>query len=536
MNHYSAMRFSFVILTTLCTLNSPQLLLGQAPGLMGSDVDTSVRMPLMMPDDFSDLHLVAWRVERGTLDEENNPLIEGETPWDGGGVGIHGSVFVDPIDSRWKAYLVGTPPEFHKVKPWRSDNANYRHLCLYESDDGVHWTRPEMSIVSLEGHEKTNILFDVQAVYPSVFVDPENKEWPYEMFVLHLDSALGPAPDGNGVYRYRSKDGRHWELLRKVQGPMTGDIAMVQRDLDGPGYVSYFRLCDPRQPDDHVPEWENTPRRTCMRATSLDGNLWERDPVMVLTCDERDHRDTQYQEQVPIKVEGGYMAMITMFHPITQTLNLRMAASRDSRRWWFPDRVACLDNPPMGDYGGGMIWQSQNLIVQDDKLYVYFGGTEGPHRQLIDTRAPSVEIAPMERIVHHEARLYIPFNSALCRAHWQLDRMYALVSSAGGPTVGAAITQPKPLGGSDLWVNVKTRPVKNSKNRNYSGILQVELLNDEAEPIDGFTRDDCVPIQGDHRAVQVAWKGGTAAPDSARQAKFYLKRALLYGFEFRGLK
>src|SRR6516165_5242733 len=54
------------------------------------------RMPLLMPDDFSELHLIAWRVEPASQDP-HNPLIEGDTPWDSGGVGIHGSVFQDPL-------------------------------------------------------------------------------------------------------------------------------------------------------------------------------------------------------------------------------------------------------------------------------------------------------------------------------------------------------------------------------------------------------------------------------------------------------
>ena len=82
--------------------------------LVRQDVDPhtgeDLRMPLLMPDDFSELHLVGWRVERGTQDP-NNPLIEGDMPWDSGGVGIHGSVLRDPIDSLWKAYLVSTEPE-----------------------------------------------------------------------------------------------------------------------------------------------------------------------------------------------------------------------------------------------------------------------------------------------------------------------------------------------------------------------------------------------------------------------------------------
>ena len=38
----------------------------QAPGMMGCDLPSIARMPLMMPDDFSEMNLVTWRVERGT--------------------------------------------------------------------------------------------------------------------------------------------------------------------------------------------------------------------------------------------------------------------------------------------------------------------------------------------------------------------------------------------------------------------------------------------------------------------------------------
>jgi hypothetical protein len=184
---------------------------------------------------------------------------------------------------------------------------------------------------------------------------------------------------------------------------------------------------------------------------------------MILTADERDHRDTQYQELVPHKVKGGYLGMITMYHPITQTLNLRIAASREGRYWWYPDRRPCLDNAPLGDYGGGMIWQSQNLIVEDQKLYVYYGGTEGPHRQISDTRAPSKEVGYLETVIDHGAH-FLPFNAALCRAYWQVGRLYALVASAGGPTLGMAVTQPQELEGKSLWVNIVTRPAKRSAN------------------------------------------------------------------------
>jgi hypothetical protein len=502
------------------------------------------RMPLLMPDDFSDLHLVAWRVEPGKNDT-NNPLIEGAMPWDRGGVGIHGSVFKDPIAGRWRAYLVCTPAEEspekqpeNQGKPWASENAAHRRVCLFESQDGVKWSRPKLANVPFGEHKTTNILFDVTdgvSAYSSILVDPRNQDSPYEMFVLRESwgAVKGKASKGNGYYRYRSKDGYRWEPTGEfINDPMRGDLCFFYRDTEGGpegGYVAYYRLGGPRKDTDHVPVYEDFPRRSCFRAVSRDGKKWVRDPLMLLTADERDHRDTQYQECVPLRVPGGYLGFVTMYWPLTQTLNLRLAASRDGRQWWFPDRRPCLDNAPLGDFGGGMIWQSQYPIVEDGKLHVYYGGTEGPHRQIHDTRAPSKAIGYQEKVIDHGAH-FLPFNSALCRATWRVDRLYALASAAGGPTVGSAVTKPRPLGGKKLHVNVVTRTAKGPGGED--GELRVELLDVAGKPIPGFTREDCRPIKGDETALAVQWRKGDAAPVEAKQAKFYLKRAFLYGFRF----
>ena len=510
----------------------------------------TVRMPLLMPDDFSELHLVGWRVEPGQPDPDN-PLIEGEMPWDRGGVGIHGSVFRDPLDDRWKAYLVSTPAEEipeSSDRPWASESHAHRRVCLFESDDGVHWTRPEFAHVPFGGHARTNIVFDVTegvSAYPSILVDPANREWPYEMIVLRESWAAvrGQPPEGNGYYRYRSGDGRAWEPVgEKISGPMTGDLSFFYRAGSAPtplppdaddAYVAYYRLGSPGHSTDHLPLYEDFPRRSCFRAISRDGQTWLKDERMLLTADERDHRDTQYQECVPLAVSGGYLALVTMYHPITQTLDLRLAASRDGRQWWFPDRRPCLPNAPLGDYGGGMIWQTQYLIVEDGRLYTYYGGTEGPHRQISDTRAPSVQVGHQETVIDHGAH-FLPFNAALCRASWRVDRLYALASNAGGPTIGTATTRPVQLGGRQLFVNLTTRPAKKARRPGLDeGHLQVELLDGDRRPVPGFAREDCRPLREDRVSSLVRWKAGEAAPETARQVKFYLKRAFLYGFEFR---
>ena len=180
-----------------------------------------------------------------------------------------------------------------------------------------------------------------------------------------------------------------------------------------------------------------------------------------------------------------------------------------------------------------MIWQSQYLVEDGNRIHLYYGGTEGPHRQIFDTRAPSQQVGYLENAIDHGGH-FLPFKSALCRASWNLGRMYALIPSAGGPTLGMAVTRERDLANRSLRVNMVTRPAKKSSKPDLdAGYLQVELLDSEDRPMDGFTRKDCNPMKGDHAALQVNWRGGDRAPEGARKAKFFLKRAFLYGFEFQ---
>ncbi len=492
-----------------------------------------------MPDDFSELHLVAWRVEPGTPDPEN-PLIEGDMPWDSGGIGIHGSVFKDPINGKWRAYLVCTTSEEPSAdwpKPWGSEQGRKRRLCLYESSDGVNWTRPQLKEVSFGDHKTTNILFHLNegtAAYASIMTDPSDHAAPYKMYLLRENSLEGKPPKGeSGYYLYHSQDGYKWTLAcGPVTDPMKGDLSFFYR-LRPDQYVAYYRLAAKRRPTDQVPLYESSARRSIYRATSNDGTRWTQDKSMELTADELDHRDTQYQELVPLRVEGGYLATVTMYHPLSQTQDVRIAASHDGSHWWFPDRRAALGNAPLGDYGGGMMWQSQNLIAQDGKIYMYYGASEGTHRQISDSLAPSQQVAYLQTVIDSNGE-FLPFNTALCRAFWQYDRLYALISSAGGPTVGVAVTKAQDLAGKKLVVNIVTRPAKKSSIPGFDeGYLQVELLGANDQPLPGFSRKDCKSLVGDHHSIHVEWTGGDRAPQQAKRAKFYLKRVFLYGFEFK---
>jgi hypothetical protein len=453
----------------------------------------------------------------------------------------HGTVLRDPIDGLWKAWQVSTPGE-EELDGLKSNHENQRRLTYLESKDGVNWVRPMLPHVRWPGHDRTNIIFDLDsggtAVYASVHVDPENKEWPYEMFVMRSPKLGGvpnrvghlPGPEEKlGNYRYRSTDGKQWEL---VEGPIHpsvgggGDVSYVYREPDG-SYVSYFKTYPKIRNGDRIVTYDNNPRgglRSVARRTSPDGTNWGND-ALVLTRDWRDPDYAQFLEICPVTVDGGYVALINYYDSAIQTMSLQLAASRDGIHWWRPDRRSALPNPPLGNYGGGMIWQMHHPIVEDNRMHVYYAGSEGIHGQIIDTRfEPAIEVGG-ESVLGFQSPT-LPFNTALCRATWQFDRLWALVPSAGGPTWGEAVTYPENLGGGQLSVNVHVKD---------GGELRVGLLDRSGLPLAGFAAVDCRPITGDHRRENVGWAGGETAPPEAAKIRFVLHRAFLYGYDWEGL-
>ncbi len=514
--------------------------LAGASSLAGAQTGTRVsaaRLPLLMPDDFESLQLVSWRVEQGTPDPKN-PLLEPAMPWDSGGIMAHGTVLHDPIDGLWKAWQVSTPAE-ERFEGLAAKHESQRRLTYLESQDGVVWRRPMLPFVRWPGHERTNILLDLDsggtAVYASVLVDRNNKEWPYEMFVMRSPKLGGvpnrvghlPGPEEKlGTYRYRSKDGKDWKLFEGPIHPSVGggaDVSYVYREPDG-SYVSYFKLYPKLRDGDRIITYDNNPRgglRSIGRRTSPNGSDWGHEAV-VLTRDWRDPDFAQFIELCPVRVEGGYVALVNAYDASIQTMSLQLAASRDGIHWWRPDRRPVLPNPPLGDYGGGMIWQMHHPIVENGTMHVYYAGSEGIHGEIRDSRLqPQIEVG--EERVSGIQKPTLPFNTALCRASWEFDRLWALVPSAGGATIGEAVTRPGHPTAGRLTVNVRVKE---------GGAMRAELLDNGGRPISGFTADDCEPVTGDQRRVRFNWKGGAHAPAGTSRIRFILKRAFLYGYQW----
>lgn len=162
------------------------------------------------------------------------------------------------------------------------------------------------------------------------------------------------------------------------------------------------------------------------------------------------------------------MATVTVYHNLTQAIDLQWAASRDGIEWWRPDRRPALPNPPLGDYSGGMIWPASSPVIERGQLHVYYRGLEGNHGEIFNTKASGPrKLRTRGEIISRQSSA-LPDHGAACRASWTADRLWALVSAGGGPLEGTATTAPLSLGNKRLLVNVVTRK---------RGDLRVELLD-----------------------------------------------------------
>ena len=504
------------------------------------------QFPFLTGLDFPEKHNIAWRIEPAQ-DDTANPLIEPKYPWDEGSIASYGTVLLDPIDGLWKMWYISRPP-----RPSPSAGPATGWILTYaDSRDGANWNRPELDISLHEGRTRTNILLDLESgglsQQASVMVHPgAPPDYRYEMFIFRWPNyegrsqavkgfplAAGEVSHTDGLYRYHSADGKHWQPWEKVQLD-TRDSLWITQMADGT-YNTYHKTCIPSPPGGLVPyDCAVGECRIIVHRTSADGTEWS--PYQLsITPDWQDSPDTQFMELNVVPERNGYVGLLTVYHALSQSIDIQFAASRDGKAWWRPDRRACVPLKPLGDYGGGMIWPMQSPIHHGGRVYLYYSAQDGLHHDYLSTevverarRRSSTDWPHYWTGIRMGNDYYTPTaglqwtHGVMCRASWEEGRMWGAVTSSGGPLEGQLGTKALPVGGKSLRVNAVTVA---------DGSLEAELLRND-EPIPGFSRADCQALRGDHKSALICWKGGDRCPVEQAKVRFYLKRARFYGFEW----
>ncbi|NLG49178.1 MAG: hypothetical protein GX552_03580 [Chloroflexi bacterium] len=422
------------------------------------------------------------RLEQPTK-HPDNPLFVADAPWEYGNMQLYGSVLKAPGRPFQMWYSCIHPPFDLR-------------LAYAESKDGLHWRRPLFDFFRHQG-ERTNILLANNPHGPAVIYDAADprEDWRYKL-------VAGTDPSGC-ISAFHSADGIHWQPVKR-HPILTTDPDCPMGFLRAPDgrYVIYHRV--------------SGYGRRVFRSESWDFVHWSGEPRMVLEPDAGDPPQVQFYGMGATAYGDLELGTLWIYHTDADDTDRHKAKGyQDAELTYARSGYAwhrAAQGTPFIPHGGPEDWDCGNLqcasapVLLEDEIRYYYMGTTMRHQR------------------HWELE---PQRAGLGLATIKPDRFVGLHA---GEAPASLLTTSALLPSADIRVNAATTP---------GGWVRVELLDIDAQPIPGYTLDDCAPITGDGTALPVRWRGaGQVTPPigqplrlrvQAQRARLYALTALAHG-------
>ncbi|NLX04900.1 MAG: hypothetical protein GXY33_07135 [Phycisphaerae bacterium] len=414
-------------------------------------------------------------------------LLSPERPWEAGGVDI-GTVMRD--GSLYRAW--GTTG-------WgdlKEGGENY--FVYFESDDAVHWRRPDCGLVEVAGDKRNNVLGRFGG---SVFVDPscppaERYKWiseahfpkeVYEAYVRRRPEAVDPRShrvDADlyiGVRGAVSPDGVRWSVIDQplvMRHSDTQNICYYDPVLGK--YVAYMRefAAGPRAESgtrDLTPQrWLSVGRRAIARAETDDFRHFPLGETLLEPAPWMSFSETLYtncRTTIPRAPEVPVM-FPTVWDQATDSTWVAMATGHDGRAWQFIPHARMFETGSFGGFDGGSVFAHPELLeMPNGDFALPYSGYDVPHK-------------------YPRRRARRGFGYAV----WPRGRLIGIEASERGAfsTVGVIAS------GGRIRINAETR---------RAGCVLVEAAGLDGKAIGGREFENCVPLFGDCFGSPVRWKG-----------------------------
>ena len=442
-------------------------------------------------------------------------VLRTDAPWEGNG-SAYQSVFHDGDHFRMY-YRGGHNPA---SKAFVNDTISWETLCLAESRDGIHWTRPTLDIVEFQGSKKNNLILDAAMVgeiagspaHTAVFQDT-NPDCPTgERYKIVI---FGKQP--RGLYLLVSADGIHFQLKSKKPFTTTGAFDsqnLMFWDSVGKVYREYHRQFEKgvrgimtaasRDPTSFPePRWLEYPDAAEQALYTNQVQPYYRAPHIFMGFPMRynDRGWSPSMTELPGLEERRYRAGQHPRYGTTVT-DAAFMTSRDGvtfSRWgeaFIRPGPATKDTWVYGDnfIFWGMLQTKSHLDGAADEISLY--ATEGYWQGTYTT-----------------VRRYTL-------------RQDGFVSAAAGWKGGMLLTRPLIFAGTQLELNFAT---------SAAGSVRIEIQDVDGKPLDGVALADCSELFGDTVARTVKWKDEqvlSALSGRPVRLRFELKDADLYSFRF----
>lgn len=465
--------------------------------------------------------------------KHGEPVVRQDRPWESPWVMAWGSVFKNP--------------ETAKLQMWYEsmghDNTPYViRTCYAESSDGIRWNKPDLGCYSYNGMESTNIVLAASGTHKGTKPGSEsswnhanikhlNKGPALHEHVSHYDGTnvvydwnepdpgkrykwigcMWRSDETNGRHNHNlltSPDGHHWNMIPEKLQVKVNDGTKVHWDPVRKKWMLTFLTSKVLDTGENV--------RSLALAESDDLRNWSKmDPPFELDEADGYGRILQGHFLMPFAYGDQYIGFASMIHTKEGWCQSYLTSSRDGRKY---ERL--LRRDPFLATGSGEDFDADSAeiavgepILIGDYLYIYYCGRARRYwAGAACTGAIGLLTIKRDRF------------AGLANGGWFNRNCNNNVSNDG-----EIITMPVEVTGPKLYINAKTRSV------DPWGAVRTELLDENMNPIPGYTLEESVPYRGDEIRGLMRWNNGSSVEKLLRQkvsVRFSLNMATIYAYIF----
>ena len=456
------------------------------------------------------------RVFHAAEKHPQKPVLKVDKPWEGRGYGVTphgGTVMVD--GGKLRMWYIGG----------HTKTQGYR-VCYAESQDGLTWSKPALGLVEFEGSKDNNIVLD-ETRYPdqnllgyttfvSVIKSPDEKD-PARRYALYCYYHYIEVTKEGKRGRFAaltprvafSADGLRWTFLpdenRKGLFP-SGDVVQFYRDPYQNRYYATWKAGNRRG-------------RAAGVAFSKDGLTWTK-PVAgpVFVADDLDPDDTQIYGVSAFPFQGLYVGLPWVYHARwfkhgSYTDQYMYASEKDSPcsmdsqvAWTWdltnwtraPGRQPFIALGKEGEFDAGEAIPAKEPVPVGDRLFFYYGGFPGRHNEGAKFHLAATGLAVL--------------------------RLDGFCSMHAGDQEGWLITRREERVQPAVTINARTA---------QGGCIVAEILDKDNHVLQGFSREECIPFEGDSVRHVMKWKKADfdeSQREGDKKFRFYLRNADLYSY------
>ena len=453
---------------------------------------------------------------------------------------------IDNIKGTFRKHLTVIEDDDGVIRIYNSVEED--HLAVYTSTDGVHFDRPDQGRGEINGHRNI-VIPDMVGGLGSPFRDPHGP--PEEHWKYLTDYQR------RGLYLYTSPDGYDWTRRRNIILPFrSGTQSSTFYDDQRQVYVAFHRSGIFHTPGGATQRSSVVTEHEDLRTTQ---------PFNPLTQQEYLDLRAEYPLRDPLPwwvdngplTPGGFgMEYPHLFDPTPDDpAGVDFYLTKAIKYPYAPDTYLAFPVGYFHYYGDGPEartvlgleerglgsgpLESQVAVSRNgldwkrhpEPAYVGIGRHEG--RDVVTAYIAQGMVRRGEELWqyyfgethYHSPHTEDPDGRSVYRLVQRLDGFISLDSPYGRETT--SITRPLTFTGNRLQLNVDTDAV---------GYLQVGFLDERGQPIEGYTVDDCVYVNGDFIAKEVDWleTGADLSPLVGRtvQVVFRMRGAKLYAMQF----